>query len=402
MVPLTGRRVDELPLGVLVIVFSQRLCPTRLSSECPQLLAVLLRLFSGPRAPLTGDLVSARVAENLASAQKKLAEQRLRCYRTLFPLRLLERIVFQEQDGNALSWPTLAKVVAAWKAEDHLGWMLGEHGISPRVWDCRSDEQSFSLQHPRDVHDAWPTETSSSSSYCLGSGRRDYDYPSSSANERDDSDREEDRASELQSSWLEVSERISSTAESQLTDMCTLWNKSFADPEDTLLAGSGAELIEALTIATSDMQRYRERAAAARARSLLCRRACVAARADAVRFALRSVDGPGRALRAADAARAQEMLGRARATVAKIRLVRARATRDAYCPDGAVSSLRNALAIVHQRRRLLEAEIRSKEARLKEYEALGTGFRAMAVEYARLRKVLEQKLWTLNELRAGD
>jgi hypothetical protein len=396
MVYRPGAQVDDLPLGLLAVLLSHKLCPTRLPSEAPQLLAVLRRLFCGPSPPLTGVFVSAHVAQTLQTAREARDAERLRCYRTVLPLQLLERVVFEEQDGDVLAWPPLVKLLATWRAQDNLEWMLGDVGCGQHVWDMVAGKSASAVRPSHNIREDGPDDSEWRSPYSLLGA-----LSPASSDEHQDGRTDEEGQSSLEASWIEASDRVSCAAASLLADMCELWNESFPDLEDPLHVESSAALLDALLSTATETQSCRMRADAARVRALLCRRACVFAREEAVRRAMRAVDGPGRTLREADAARAEQLLARGRATAAKVRLVRARAARDAYCADGAVPALCNALAIVHTRRREVAAEVREKEQRLSEYEALGSGFRELVAEYARLRKVLEQTLWTRNELQAG-
>lgn len=99
-----------------------------------------------------------------------------------------------------------------------------------------------------------------------------------------------------------------------------------------------------------------------------------------------------------DAARVHMLVARGRATTAKLRLQRAEIAAMVYT-DEAVVALKKVAAEVKKRSEDVERRIDDGEKKLARYRALGPEFEEVVAEYLKARQVLEEKVWSRDELK---
>lgn len=99
----------------------------------------------------------------------------------------------------------------------------------------------------------------------------------------------------------------------------------------------------------------------------------------------------------ADAARTDVLSAKADATAGKLRLQRAELAREVYTVE-TVSALEKVLCEVERRESVAEIKLEELRMRLRAYERLGPGFGEIVKEYTQARRVLEEKVWSRDEL----
>lgn len=338
-------RVAKLPLFVLACLQSNGLYPTTLREEAPFLHGILLSLLVNKGAPLSPTLEYVSVENEYSTAREALVQRRTDFYRGMLPWHILQDFCATTSLEQSLA--PIRDVVAAHTAHTCLDWCVGEGGCGKNIWDSV-------LQSRENMVD--------------------------------------------DNKWDVVSSRILSGVSSILSQLVDLWNDSLGACSQGLKVDGPDDVASAVAASRALLKLAEQRCERALVVRLMCDAAACQANHEILRMTAAAANLMTTAQLESDVAEVNALVGRARATVAKVQVLRAQVVRDTYCVDGAVPALINARTMVETRKAEIEQQVAQKRAQLRRYRELGPSFEAMAIEHRRLLSDREQKIWSRNQL----
>jgi HAUS augmin-like complex subunit 4 len=348
-----------LPLSVLSLLRARGLHPTRLALDTPALGGLLRALCGGTQPVLDASLAQKAIVDALLDARVLLAVQREVLFRAVLPRAVVATIT---RSGVALR--SVRRVVAAWRSREELDWAVGNFGCGADAW--------AEVGNSRLIID----DKDNGDEYVAGANV------------------------DAEEAWATVSERLAVHCATLLAELSELWNVSLGSTVDTLGVAAPEELAAAILAAAVFVRKCGHREDAAAMSLTLCEVEATAGCVDALRIASSGAAcDAGRAQIVGDNGEAAAATARARATAGKVRVMRAQTVRDSYCMEGAVDALEEAGNVIETRKRAVNREMREKQSRLREYEALGSSFREVADEYGRKCNERQRKMWSRNQLR---